>query len=318
MLAPAITRRDCAGLLATCAAFHVLACERPRVEKPPPGPRVEQPADVIPPDLDLTVRIAVSRLRESLGAQALGELESRVAVDALSDPLATRALSEAEVAWIALRLGLPDEQTDNVLVLSGDFQKFEVDSKRWSIPTDLGAGWQYHDVKVPVSRAQPSRLYSFVHEIRGFASEADIDAVDRLLSGGVRAERVTVPERGLVSLAASMPALAEALRASSPKAAAVLSSGEVVTAYADLGAQGVEAFFSFEFGDERRAERAAAAAELLRIALDSDDGVTGMVARSARVNTAGGTVSLEIALSQDQLVRWVTCRGEADCGGSDE
>lgn len=308
MLAPTITRRDCAGLLAS-VALAALGCERPKVGKPPPGPKLAAPADAVPPDLDLTVRVAVARLRESLGPEAFGELEEHARVNSLSDPLATRALGQAQVAWVAMRLGLPPEQTDNVLVLSGDFRDLEPDSSRWSIATDLGAGWRYHDQKQAVGRALPSRLYAFTHEIWVFVSEAEIDAVDRLLGGGVRSTRLEVPERGLLSMAASMPALAHAVRDTSPKAARLLEVGDVMTAFADLGQDGVEAFFSFDFADERTAQRAAAATELLRTALDSGEGVTGMIAHSARVNTVSATVSLELSLSREQLGSLLSCGG---------
>src|SRR5688500_8988607 len=69
-------------------AAGVFACESPPVEAPPPGPRIERPTDVIPPDLQLTVRIAAKRLQEALGRGVVERVRSDSQLGTpLSDPL---------------------------------------------------------------------------------------------------------------------------------------------------------------------------------------------------------------------------------------
>jgi hypothetical protein len=248
-----------------------------------------------------------------LGDQAFSTLEAKSRLGSLEDPLIRKALERTNVAWVALRLGLPPDQTDNVLVLEGDFAQITPKSADWTIATDLGAGWRYRDKKSSVARHEASRLYTFVDETWLFVSEAEIDATDRRLAAGAASRRLEVPERGLVSLAASMPALARALGEASPKAARLLQSGRQATAVVDLGAGGVELFATFEFRDAERAGRTGQAAELLLAALGDSDGWTGKVAGGARVETLDRTVTLRLALNERELAPLVGCSDLGDC-----
>src|SRR5688572_30860038 len=132
--------------LVAWAALGGFACEPPAVAAPPTGPRFERPIDVIPPDLQLTVRVATKRLRESLGNAVVERIRSDSQLGApLADPLIGWALERADTAWASFRLGLVPEQTDNVLVLAGDFTKLAPDRSHWLTPVDLGGGWQRWD-----------------------------------------------------------------------------------------------------------------------------------------------------------------------------
>src|SRR5690606_33946659 len=65
-------------------------------------PRVE-PADLLPADLDLVVRVDVGRMRSGLGRAAADELAQR-ALDELHDETLKSALLRADVVWLGLRL----------------------------------------------------------------------------------------------------------------------------------------------------------------------------------------------------------------------
>lgn len=291
--------------LVAWVALGGLACDPPEVEAPPSGPRFDRPIDIIPPDLQLTVRIAAKRVREALGNAVIERVQSDSQLKApLSDPLIGWALERADTAWASIRLGLVPEQTDNVLVLSGDFAKLDPDRSHWLTPVDLGGGWQRWDRSQAVARAEPARLYAFAGDVLVFVSEAEIDPVERRLERGVEVESVEPPELGLVSIAASMPALAHALRAKAPQAAALLEKGSLLTGHADLEhTSGVTLRLDFAFKASEQAERSARAAELLLTALHDTSGTLGEVARAARVEALGKSVALQVRLEPALLGR---------------
>ena len=276
----------------------LVACEAPRVEAPPTGPRFERPIEVIPPDLQLTVRVAVRRLRESLGNTVFERVRADSQLGApLADPLIGWALERTDTAWASLRLGLAPEQTDNVLVLWGGFAELAPNRSHWLTPVDLGAGWQRWDKSAPALRAEPARLYAYTGEILVFVSEAEIDAVERRLEHGVEVESIEPPELGLVSIAASMPALAHALKDKAPRAAELLEKGTVLTGHADFEhTSGATLELDFVFKAQEQAERSARAAELLLTAIRDTAGVLGAVARAAKVEALGKSVGLRLRL----------------------
>ncbi len=289
--------------LVAWVALAGFACESSEVAAPPTGPRFGRPIDVIPPDLQLTVRVAAKRLRESLG----GAMVERIRTDSqlgapLADPLIGWALERADTAWASLRLGLVPEQTDNVLVLSGSFAKLAPDRSHWLTPVDLGGGWQRWDRSEAVTRAEPARVYAFGGDVLVFVSEAEIDAVERRLERGVEVESVEPPELGLVSLAASMSALAHALRDKAPRAAELLEKGSVLTGHADfVHTRGATVDLDFGFKAAEQAERSARAAELLLLALRDSPGPVGRVAAAARVEAVGKSVALRLRLEPELL-----------------
>ena len=272
---------------------------------PPTGPRFERPIDVIPPDLQLTVRIAAKRVRDSLGNAVVERVRGDSQLGApLSDPLIGWALDRADTAWASLRLGLIPEQTDNVLVLSGNFAEIAPDRTHWLTPVDLGAGWQRWDRSQKVARAQPARLYAFGGDVLVFVSEAEIDPVERRLERGVEVESIEPPELGLVSIAASMPALAHALREKAPRAAVLLEKGTVLTGHADFEhTSGARLELDFAFKAQEQAERSARAAELLLAALKDTPGPLGVVASAAQVEALGKSVALRLTLETAVLGR---------------
>lgn len=296
---PSFSRRS----LVAWAALAGLACDPAEVARPPGGPRFDRPIDVIPPDLQLTVRVAAKRLRESIGAAAVERIRTDSQLETpLADPLIGWALERADTAWASLRLGLKPEQTDNVLVLSGNFAKLTPDRAHWSTPVDLGGGWQRWDRSQKVTRAQPARVYALAGDLLVFVSEAEIDPVERRLERGVEVETVEPPELGLVSIAASMSALAHALRHKAPRAADMLEKGTVLTGHADLDhTHGALLELDFGFKEAEQAERSARAAELLRLAMREGPGPVGAVAAAARVEAVGKSVALRLRLEPEVL-----------------
>ena len=143
-----------------------------------------------------------------------------------------------------------------------------------------------------------------------FVSEAEIDSVERRLDRGVEVESIEPPELGLLSVAASMPALASALRDKAPRAAVLLEKGTVLTGHADFEhTSGATLALDFAFKAAEQAERSARAAALLFTALRDSPGLLGAVAAAARVEAVGKSVALRLRLEPALLAGLLATSG---------
>ncbi len=310
------TRRTLLRWLAAAPLLALAGCGPRAIEAPPSGPQVSSPMDVMPPDLELTLRISVERVQAALGKQLLQQVREQTQLGGpMSEALMADALERSRTAWVGLRPGLPPTQTDNVMVLQGDFSTVKPDLRHWLSPEDLGAGWQSWDRREKGGRALPSRIYALGGELLVFVSEAEIDAVARRLERGAEPARLEPPERGLVSIAASMPALAAALRNEAPRAAGLLAQGTVLTGFADFQqGSGLSIVLEFDFVDAAQAERSARAAELFALSLASQQGAAARIAQATEVTALGSLVQVRCELTPPVLSALLTCRApEGDC-----
>ncbi len=310
-----VSRRSLIGWLGLAPLSSVWGCGPRHLDRPPQGPRLSSASQTIPPDLHVNVRVALARLRDELGPEALTRIQRGGELSTLSDPTLARALALTETAWVALRLGLPAEHTDNVVALEGNFADFSPAADVWESPSDLGGPWQRWDRRDKPARALPARIYRKADDTLVFVSEAEVDAVARLVERGVRVEMIEPPALGVLSIAASMPALAHVLRPSAPRAAELLSKGTALTGHASFDPSGeVRVDLDFEFKTHRQAERSAAAAQLLLAALAGSGGPVGQIARGAHVEAVGRAVALRLAVAGAAFLEGVQCKdGSAGC-----
>jgi len=106
MTSPDASRRDVLAWLGLGPLMVCGGCSAPALARPPRGPRLTAPAAAIPPDLQLTLRIALKRVGAAMGAPAVQQLQQASQLGAaLSEPLLTDALGMADNAWAAIRLG---------------------------------------------------------------------------------------------------------------------------------------------------------------------------------------------------------------------
>ncbi len=293
-------------VLATCAALaaSVGACGgAERVGPPPAAPRVTTPVQAIPADLDVVVRIDLAPIRSSLPAVAQTDLAAvALAGDAsAASDVVRRALDRAEQAWIGFRPGQDPVDTDNVLVLRGNFSSIPSAElgDAFEPARDLGGGWSAYDARSVRARSAPARLYTHLDDLWVIASEAELDAVERVIESGARERRLEPPERGIISVAARMPGVAASIRSSSPKAARFLSNADVGTLSADLGADGLEVFAELGFVDEATAERSARALSIVLGVLTAAH-PEGFRA-STEVHTVGSAVTLRAKVPHELL-----------------
>ena len=220
-----------------CLGFTVLAlfaCER-SVGKPPAAPpaNVIRPVVYVPADLDLVLRLDVSRFRQTMGVDPEQSLEKMW--EAFGEPSSAPsqnsmwlvpALRSTDTLWLGCRLGVKGCK-DFVFVLRGRFASAretygfgQEKNKR-----DLGAGWFSYDF-ASSGRAAAARLYWRPPELAVVVSSAEIDSAERSVEHSQDTTRLEPSETGLMSLSGRSKALAVVLRERSPKAADWLSKSE--------------------------------------------------------------------------------------------
>lgn len=294
-------RRVLAGCFAAATLMTLPGCVRSAPLEPPrAAPSVTLPVYAIPDDLDVVVRVDLETIRSVLPSS----MQSELAAVALSgDPseasdVVRRALDLSKKVWIGFRPGQDPANTDNVLVLQGSFKALTVKEldAAFKPPRDLGAGWRAYDVRRSEGRSGPARLYTHLEDLWVVASVAELDAVERVIEEGARDRRLEPPERGVVSLSARLPGVVASIERRSPKAARFLSNADVATMSANLDADGLEVFGEMGFVDERAAERAAAALEIVLAAFSEN--VPESLRGNVTVNTVGSAVTLHARVPQ--------------------
>ena len=265
-----------------CLGFTVLAlfaCER-SVGKPPAAPpaNVIRPVVYVPADLDLVLRLDVSRFRQTMGVDPEQSLEKMW--EAFGEPSSAPsqnsmwlvpALRSTDTLWLGCRLGVKGCK-DFVFVLRGRFASAretygfgQEKNKR-----DLGAGWFSYDF-APSSRSAAARLYWRPPELAVVVSSAEIDSAERSVEHSQDTTRLEPSETGLMSLSGRSKALAVVLRERSPKAADWLSKSERIELRFEPSPKVTVATFSVSFLDSSQAETAAQAFRILILALSGFD-----------------------------------------------
>jgi hypothetical protein len=220
-----------------------LACAAPaRAPLPPAAPALAEPALALPADLDLVVRLDLTRLRAALGLSA-DALASRLGESAPGDEpdrdtarLLFALFTRAETLWVAVRPGLSAELTDFAVALRGDFRNVVPSliggEPRWSLGRDMGRGILRFTRDPPRLRAAPAVLYLRLPDVVVLGSVAEIDALERSVELGPLDTPLRAPETGLIAAAARLGSLRQRLARRAP----------TLTGYV-AGAQRLEASF---------------------------------------------------------------------------
>ncbi len=294
------------------AACGLLACGARRGPVPPRMPPRRVPADLIPGDLDVVVRVDLAAVRSALGAAMPTDLAAPVG--AAGDPgvrtLVAAATAGATTGWLAFRPAPEPGVLDHVLVLRGRFSRLDpragAGGQGWSPPRDLGDGWRRHDALRPVERTGPARVYLRDDSVVALVTPAEIDAVERTLERGIAPELrlapLLPPTHGTLAVRARSRSIAGWVDPFEPAAAGLLRAAQRLTVVLDLEAARLrgEADLRFGAGTAPGSETVAAATataehlERLRQALASAPGAAGEVARGVTVAAEGPSVHLRL------------------------
>src|SRR5258706_10180491 len=137
-------RRALLGLFALAAA-----CGARPLPPPPAPPHVTAPAELIPPDLDVVVRLDLSRVKAALGSATVsklaGDVLARGAPKQSADELLFASLLEADVVYLGYRPSTLGAPLDRVLALQGRFTQLMHPPSGLSSATDLSADVRYWD-----------------------------------------------------------------------------------------------------------------------------------------------------------------------------
>ncbi|WP_437587529.1 hypothetical protein [Sorangium sp. So ce1000] len=242
----------------------------------PAGPRVVrrvEPADLLPADLDLVVRVDVARMRAGLGQAASDELARR-ALDEAPDEALESALQRADVVWLGLRLA-DLEEGDRVVVLEGRMAGFAPDPGRWeAAPSaqDVGAvdrvavfGRRGGVAGASVgSRADTARIIALGDRAVALVSAVEVSSVARVLRDGPDARRGDPAAEGIVSLDLRARRLPPYVARRFPSIGALVAGVARVRAVASLHDDGVRLDVELVGVDEAGAARARRFLEVLR------------------------------------------------------
>ncbi len=287
----------------------VPGCAEPRAVEPPPAPPADpSPIEAVPGDLDVVVRLDLKRMRSALPEEAGRSLTERAlggGEPSSATEVIRQALELADQVWVGFRPGMSAAETDNVLVLRGDFSTISTErlTRGFGVVRDLGGGWHVREAREVPSRAAPARLYNRLDRFWVVASQAEVDAVERVIEAGVRERLVEPPEVGVISVAARLEAIVPTLRKRAPKAARFLSRAEYLTASADLTSAGLDSRLSMRFLSPHDAERGAASLRVF-LQLLALKGV-GKWLGETEVTPVGRTVSFRAKVPPEMLTALV-------------
>jgi len=289
------------ALLLGCAALGAACAGRPL--PPPAAPRVTSAVELIPADLDVVVRLDLGRVKAALGASALaalaGQVLARGKAEQGADDLELSSLLEADQVYLGYRPSPLWAPLDRVLALQGRFTQLMHPPAGFSGATDLGGDVRYWDAKIAPSRSGVARIYAISQHLRAFVSEAEIDAVERALSGVSAQRRLEPPEEGTLSLAAR-PALLGVLSGHGTLRD-LLDGAQALHAVADLESDGVRLKAELLLEDAEQAAQLAAAGKLVLERALADSGV------HAELRSDAERVLLSAQLRRAQLLPALGC-----------
>jgi hypothetical protein len=284
------------ALLAFTAAAFV-GCGPKRVAPPPSAPAVLGAGDLLPADLDVVLRLDLGKVKAALGATALALLAreglARAATGGHADELVLESLLAADLVYLAYRPGPLLEPLDRVLALQGSFEALSRPPAGFAPPVDLGADVRFFERRSPpLGRGEIARIYAASTRVRAFVSEAEIDAVERVLETGGAERRLQAPEEGTLSLAAR-PRLLTRFGGSGLREQ--LEAARTLRAIAELESDGVKLKLELEMKDAADAEQLAGAGRAVLERVGSE------WAEHAEVNAQGSRLMLTARLARSQL-----------------
>lgn len=282
-----------------------VACGPKPLAAPPSAPAVLSANDLIPADLDVVVRFDLGRVKAALGATVLTALSREVLAAAggaeHTDQLVLDSLLGADVVVLGYRPSPLLAPLDRVLALQGSFEQLARPPLGFAGAVDLGADVRYFERKsaTALARGAVARIYTASSRVRAFVSEAELDAVERVLATGGAERQLSPPEEGTLSLAARPWLVTRfggrgALRD-------LLDSAKALHAVADLESDGVRLKLALELAKPEQAEALAAAAK------EALQRTGSTLAARATLRAEGDRVVLSAQLDRAQLLPLLGC-----------
>jgi hypothetical protein len=214
-------------------------------ESAPEGPRVTTvttATDLLPSDLDLVVRVDLTKMRSDLGADASEELLEEALDSSGVVGAAREVLAGADVVWVGLRTR--DLETGDHVMVATHKRKKSPEGKPLPLVEPDGDSWKASDTgtpkirryvaKTPPTRAGTARIYTVGDTAAVFVSPVEEHSVERILKMGPDPDRGQPKARGMLSLELIAPRLPRNLRSDLAALTKLMASIERVRATVDL------------------------------------------------------------------------------------
>jgi hypothetical protein len=286
------------------------ACGPKRLTVPPPAPTVTSAGEMIPPDLDVVVRLDWGRMKGALGSLALSALSREVLAQSgagqETDEVVVSSLLASEQVYLGYRPSPLLMPLDRVLAVQGRFEPLPRAPAGFSGAVDLGGDFRYWDRKPggALSRGSVARIYAYRDRVRAFVSEAELDSVERVLTGQGSERRLVPPEEGTLSLAARTWLLARLTGRGSLRE--MLDDAKTLMVVAELESDGVRLELELVLANADRAQSLASAGQQV---------LAERLGGSVALRAEGERVVLSATLSRAQLWPALLClRNPGDPG----
>jgi hypothetical protein len=301
-------RRLAALLAPALGAVLALGCASRSLPPPPPKPPLIEAKGALPPDLDLVVRIDLARVRSALGASVVAELRRAAQASSgleKSDSLLGPLFEHADVLLVGVRPRVATE-LDHVVVLEGRFDDFDPFKSQaeppWERPIDLGGDVRRWDRRRAPSRGEPALAYAAGTRLVVLASIAEVDSTERAVEEGENPGALSPPSKGVISVAARVLPLAQAVSERSPTLAGWLRSATKLEGSADLELEGLRVNLAIQVDSPETAERLKAAVEGLLELVTASRPALAELSREVEIETAGDFLVLRGLVPRALLV----------------
>jgi len=242
--------------------------------------------DLIPADLELVLRVDISKVRDSLGPEASAALMDRAVDQVSSEGLIRRALSTSEIVWLGLRLS-DIVAGDRVMVVRSIKQRqtsggelrgrsgIEPDRIAWTPSETTIDGLTRWQAKATAgattdSTATPrdgtSHIFTFGDRDAVFVSPVEVHSVERVLRRGPDPQRGQPQARGLVSIDYRARSLSPTLRNRFPSLAVLIAGIVRINAIIDVTGKRMQLDGRIRCKTNRAAKKVVRFIETIRLA----------------------------------------------------
>lgn len=271
--------------------------------RPLEGRRRIEPEELLPGDLDFTVRVNLLRMRESLGPTVrsfLGDLQS--------EPLLGKAIEHARSVTVSVRVS-DLELGDRVISVEGELAGLAPDESLYREQQGSNDRMRMWIRKREVMRDETAAIIALDERALLFVSPVELDSVKRLLAHGPDKDRPDPSAEGVVSLEYKPRHLSPRLSKKYPSIAKLIGELSIVRGTLEVNDEGVLADVMITAKSDVGATHAAKFIDILRSNTD-DDGVSKLL-RGMDAELTGTAVHVKWLLPPE-LVRRALAPAEAE------
>lgn len=263
--------------------------------KPLDADRRIEPEELLPGDLDFTVRVNLLRMRESMGPQVRSFL-----ADLESEPLLREAIERARSVTVSLRVS-DLELGDRVIAVEGELAGLAPDEALYRKEDRSNDRVRMWVRKREVMRDETAAIIALDDRALLFVSPVELDSVKRVMKHGPDKDRPDPAAAGVVSLEYKPRGLSPRLAKKYPSIAKLIAELKIVRGTVEVSDEGVLADVMITARDDEGATHAAKFIDILRTNAD-DEGVSKLL-RGMDAELTGTAVHVKWLLPAELVLR---------------